>query len=158
MLQKPIPLFLSSCFFALVSAQTPTHRNVSIDDQSPLIDYVPRTSWSLTDAGDWDAGEGRAHMVTNDADAYATFRFIGVAFYYYSALWPYRVGTGIRVDGGPVTVIDQQDHDSAPTAENQGPSVRAQVLSSVTGLSNSEHTIQILPPPGYGVAVVDFFM
>ncbi|TFK24497.1 hypothetical protein FA15DRAFT_704482 [Coprinopsis marcescibilis] len=140
---------------AQVSAQT--FRNVSVDDQSSMITYVPSSSWRLTDPGEWDAGVGRAHMVTNDLSAYATFTFTGVAFFYYSAQWPYRVATGLSINGGPLSTIDQQDHGAAPT-ESVYPTIRANILAWAVGLPNQEHTIRVSVPPGYDVAVVDYFV
>jgi hypothetical protein len=64
------------CFLESVAGQT--QRNVTVDDQSSAITYGPSsTSWNLTEPGEWDAGDGRAHMLSQEADAVATFTFTG---------------------------------------------------------------------------------
>ena len=68
------------CVVAFVTGQTTAQnaRNVSFDDQDARITYLPsRSSWTLTEPGEWDAGDGRAHMLSDNPDAKASFKFTG---------------------------------------------------------------------------------
>lgn len=64
------------CIVDVVVGQTP--HNVSFDDQDARITYSPsRSVWTLTEPGAWDAGDGRAHMLSDNPDAKASFKFTG---------------------------------------------------------------------------------
>ncbi|TFK28307.1 hypothetical protein FA15DRAFT_652958 [Coprinopsis marcescibilis] len=119
-------------------------RNVSIDDQHPSITYIPKVAWRLTEQSDWDAGSGRAHMVTTEPAAYAEFRF--------------TVATFISIDEGPTILIDQEDHSAPSSMTSWEPTQAAQIVSQFLDLPNRQHVVRIYPPPEYSVAVVDFFV
>jgi hypothetical protein len=68
------------CVAAFIAGQTAAQnaRNVSFDDQDARITYSPsRSSWTLTEPGEWDAGDGKAHMLSDDPEARASFKFTG---------------------------------------------------------------------------------
>ncbi|KAG5354006.1 hypothetical protein J132_00755 [Termitomyces sp. J132] len=93
-------------------------------------------------------------MLTQDPAATATFKFTGVAVYYMSPLWPYRVNTAVSLDSGPVILLDLVDH-SRPNV-GQGPeTVQSQVIWGSGELSNTQHTLVISVGAGQPYAIVD---
>lgn len=145
------------CIVDLVAGQAP--RNVSFDDQDTRITYSPsRSVWTVTEPGEWDAGDGRAHMLSDNPQAKASFKFTGIALYYHAARWPYAVFTTLTIDGKD-TVLNLTDPDPAPGTPGLPPSHKSSVVFSATDLPNSEHdvTVSIGRGPEGNFAIVDFF-
>ncbi|KAF8165990.1 hypothetical protein B0H34DRAFT_794302 [Crassisporium funariophilum] len=129
--------------------------NVTVDDNDPTIVYAPDGSWSETDFDLMNLG-GR-HMVTSDPAATATFVFTGVAIYFFSPLWPFRVTTAISLDGVAPTLIILTD-DSVPPDDDGPETVPSHVVWSAQNLENIEHTLVMSVGPGEDLAVVDTLM
>lgn len=149
-----LPAATVFCLAGLVAGQTAS--NVTIDDQDARITYEPaRASWTLTDPGEWDAGEGRAHMLSDDTSAVATFTFTGVAFYYWAAMWPYPVLNTVTLDGS-ASLVNLTD-PNPPADAGLPPSRKSSVVFSATGLTNTTHTVRVSIGPGGNYAIVDQF-
>ncbi|KAF8165989.1 hypothetical protein B0H34DRAFT_743864 [Crassisporium funariophilum] len=144
----PYLFFSLSAWLHLVLAA----RNVTIDDQDPSIIYAPPGAWSKS--ADNALNSGGAHMLTQNPNATASFNFTGIAIYFLSPLWPYRVNTAVSLDSGPIALIDLVDH-SRPDA-GQGPeTVQSHVMWSATGLSNAQHNLRISVGAGQPFGIVD---
>lgn len=76
-------LFLLSSFHQIVYGR----RNVTIDDQNPLITYSPAASWNLSAPNGLDAGG--AHTLTADSTATANFTFTGAILLIPNVLNPF---------------------------------------------------------------------
>ncbi|KAF8660456.1 hypothetical protein AX16_001636 [Volvariella volvacea WC 439] len=137
----------------LANGQNTRLRNVTIDDSDPRIVYSPSDQWSL--ASPTELNVGGNHMLTSTPGAFAVFDFTGVAIYFMSPLWPYRVTTGLQLDAEPPELIELIDR-SRPTSEDGGPeTVESQVVWSRTGLENGTHTLTIFIAVDEPFAIVD---
>lgn len=96
-------------------------------------------------------------MVTPDTSATATFTFTGIAIYFYSPLWPFHVTTALSLDGESPQTIDLRDH-SVPPVDDGLETVASQVVWSLVGLENTEHTLVISVGTGEDIAIVDALM
>ncbi|KAF8967542.1 hypothetical protein BDZ97DRAFT_1755965 [Flammula alnicola] len=142
-----IRLFILA-WFHVVYAQ----RNVTFDDRDPSIVYAPAGAWVQSQNDTLDFGGG--HMLTQNPNATATFKFTGVAIYFLSPKWPYEVNTAVSLDSGPLFLIDLVDHTSPSTG--QGPeTVQSAVVWNATGLNDTQHTLVISVGPGQSFGIVD---
>jgi hypothetical protein len=70
---------------------------------------------------------------------------------------PFRVSTALSLDGEPAQLVDLQDYGSPVV--NDGPEmVQSQVVWSLLGLDNTEHTLVISVGEGEDIAIVDALM
>lgn len=81
----------------------------------------------------------------------------GIAIYFYSPLWPFRVSTALSLDGEPAQTIDLRDY-SVPRVNDGPETVQSQVVWSLVGLENTEHTLVISVGAGEDIAIVDALM
>jgi len=81
----------------------------------------------------------------------------GVAIYFLSPLWPYRVNTAISLDSSPVSLIELVDR-SQPDIGHGPETAPFRVVWSATGLANTQHTLQISVGAGQPFAIVDGLM
>ncbi|KIM38681.1 hypothetical protein M413DRAFT_447638 [Hebeloma cylindrosporum] len=151
MVLRQMPFLFYLLFLGAVQAL----RNVTIDDNDDSITYSPSSSWNETDFDELNIG-GR-HMVTSDTSATATFTFTGIAIYFYSPLWPFRVSTALSLDGEPAQTVDLTDY-TVPTVDDGPETVQSQVVWSLVGLENTEHTLVISVGAGEDIAIVDALM
>ena len=82
---------------------------------------------------------------------------LGIAIYFYSPLWPFRVSTALSLDGAPAQTVDLIDN-SVPTVDDGPETVQSQVVWSLVGLENTEHTLVISVGAGEDIAIVDALM
>ncbi|KAF9535204.1 hypothetical protein CPB83DRAFT_889107 [Crepidotus variabilis] len=126
--------------------------NVTVDDGDGRIAYAPAGAWAKSAQTSLNYGD--SHMLTQNPTATATFIFKGTAIYFLSPLWPYKVNTAVALDDAPPVLIDLVDH-SRPDA-GQGPeTVGSEVVWSVSGLENTQHTLHISVGAGQTFAIVD---
>ncbi|KAH9483673.1 hypothetical protein JR316_0003143 [Psilocybe cubensis] len=153
--ENEIIRLLSILLFMISSVLPGAHanQNVTVDDQDPSISYSPQGAWGLSANSSLDIGG--AHMLTQNPNGTAVFRFTGIAVYYLSPLWPYTVNTAVSLDSGNATLVDLVDH-SRPTSPDQGPeTVQSRVVWSATGLKNGPHELTMFVGAGQPFAVVD---
>ncbi|KAF5344237.1 hypothetical protein D9758_012344 [Tetrapyrgos nigripes] len=112
-------------------------QNVTVQESDPQITYT----------GDWNKNDpnslysGGSHALSEDVAATAVFNFTGVAVYYHSSLWPFRVTTVLTFDDGPEEVLDLYDHSVPNSPAN--PTVESVVLWNRTNLTDGQHTLKI---------------
>lgn len=82
---------------------------------------------------------------------------LGTAIYFYSPLWPFHVTTALSLDGQPPETVDLRDH-SVPPDVDAPETVQSQVVWSLVGLDNTEHTLVIFVGAGEDIAIVDALM
>ncbi|KAF8965887.1 hypothetical protein BDZ97DRAFT_1917899 [Flammula alnicola] len=131
-------------------------QNITVDDQDPLIAYLPtRPSWGIvTRSPQLDAGG--THMVTTDPHDTAMITYTFINFYFWVTLWPYHITTDISVDGHMPNTLDLEDH-SAPQAMGGPATVPSRVVYSYLGTQSVQHTIVISMHPGDNYSIVDMF-
>ncbi|KAH9483670.1 hypothetical protein JR316_0003140 [Psilocybe cubensis] len=152
----PLQLTLKLVLFLLISCSVlvGASHNVTVDDDdTSQIIYDPPDSWRETPFDPLNAG-GR-HRVTSDPDATATFTFTGTAIYFYAPLWPFEVTTAVSLDGNPPVTINLMDPATISPEEDAPETVQSQVVWSVDGLDNVEHTLVVSVALGDDHAVVD---
>ncbi|CAA7259471.1 unnamed protein product [Cyclocybe aegerita] len=137
----------------LVLAQQLT--SVIVDDQSPLINYVPSSSWTEVEGSNWDSGSG--HMVTEDPDAYAEISYTFVSFHCLSAKYPYEIKVDLSVDGVHDATVDLQDYNSTDDGSGAG-TIPSTVVASYNGTTNRAQTIRVSMASEGGYVVVDAFI
>ena len=82
---------------------------------------------------------------------------LGIAIYFYSPLWPFRVSTALSLDGASAQTVDLTDN-SVPTVDDGPETVQSQVVWSLVGLENTEHTLVISVATGEDIAILDALM
>lgn len=84
---------------------------------------------------------------------------LGVDVYYFSPLWPYKVGVDITVDSETPDFVDLLDPSYAGREISPGnpETIPSRVMWQKTGLSNTIHTVVVSMPPGGQFVVVDGF-
>ncbi|KAF8967536.1 hypothetical protein BDZ97DRAFT_1916822 [Flammula alnicola] len=148
-LRALVLVWLLCCLFIAVKADF----NVTVDDgDTALIIYEPPGSWQQTAFDALDSGG--QHTVTSDEAATATFTFTGVAIYFWSPLWPFRMTTAISLDGTNSELVDLRDH-SQPVVEGAPETSQSQVVWFRDGLDNTQHTLVISIGAGRNLAIVD---
>ncbi|KAF5344285.1 hypothetical protein D9758_012360 [Tetrapyrgos nigripes] len=90
-------------------------------DVAHYYDDSTSEGWNLNDPH--PLYNGGNHASSTDVTASATFNFTGVAVYYHSSLWPFRVTTVLQLDDEPEEVLDLYDHSvpnspGLPTVES----------------------------------------
>ena len=78
----------------------------------------------------------------------------GIAIYFFSPLWPFRVTTAVSLDGQPTELLDLEDHD-APFEQDGAETQPSQVVWWVDGLENTQHNLFISVGEGEDLAIVD---
>ncbi|KAF9535175.1 hypothetical protein CPB83DRAFT_843605 [Crepidotus variabilis] len=135
---------------ATVFSFTAADRNITLDDTDPSILYF----------GDWlptpfdQSNAGGTHKVTATPDASAALNFTGVAIYFYSPLWPFRVTTALSLDGQPSELLDLRDYD-APFLQDGPESQSSQVVWWADGLENTQHILNVSVGAGEDLAILD---
>jgi len=118
-------------------------KNVTYDNTDPSVTYLPSggLGWSLDLQEGLDYGG--THALADDIpNASATFKFTGVAVYYFSPLWPYNVSTVLSLDGGENFTVSL--FDQTATESSGGPPTQASAARyGFTGLSNDSHTLSM---------------
>lgn len=82
---------------------------------------------------------------------------LGIAIYFLSPLWPYRVTTAVSLDSGPTTLIDLVD-PSSPNIGTGPETAPYRVVWSATGLNDTAHSLRIFVGQGEPYAIVDGLM
>jgi hypothetical protein len=155
------------CISRIASAR----RNVSLDDDDPSIVY--HGNWLHTP---YDrTNRGGHHMVTADDSAYATLAFTGtfikalsqkpdfdnwipgVAIYFYSPLWPFRVTTAVSLDRDKSELIDLRDYD-VRFLQDGAETTRSEIIWSADGLENTSHTFNVSVGDGEDLAILDYLV
>jgi hypothetical protein len=146
-------------------------RNVSLDDSDDSIVY--HGNWLHTP---YDrTNRGGHHMVTADDRAYATLAFngklihtafpdtefdcwiSGVAIYFYSPLWPFKVTTAISLDGDKSDLIDLRDYD-VPLHQDGAETSRSEILWYADGMANTSHLLNVSVGDGEDLAILDYLV
>ncbi|KAF5344277.1 hypothetical protein D9758_012342 [Tetrapyrgos nigripes] len=113
-------------------------QNVTVQESDPQIVYAGK-GWNLNDPH--PLYNGGNHASSTDVTASATFNFTGVAVYYHSSLWPFRVTTVLQLDDEPEEVLDLYDH-SVPNSPGL-PTVESIVRWGRASLTDGQHTLKI---------------
>jgi hypothetical protein len=82
---------------------------------------------------------------------------IGIAIYFFSPLWPYRVNVAISLDSGHSQLVPLVD-TSRPDTGSGPATVASNVVWSSTGLDNIQHTISVSVAPEEPYAIIDGLM
>lgn len=141
-------------FFLLLSSVRSDY-NITVDDGSPSVVYRPPDSWNVSSQTNLNIGG--YHKLTVDSAAIANFTFTGVAVYFMSPRWPYRVNTQISLDSGAPILLDLVDH-SRPDARQGSETVQSEVIWGASNLSNTRHSLVMSVGPGQPYAIVDALM
>ncbi|KAL0950269.1 hypothetical protein HGRIS_010249 [Hohenbuehelia grisea] len=148
--------FVFALFLVVGVAGAHDVANVTLDDSSSNIRYFGK--WIKSTLGQSPLNYGGAHAVTALTNATAVIPFDGVAVYFMSPKWPFDMKTQLRLDNGPLELVDLTDRTRAVTPNartNATESLQSQVVWSKKGLSNTAHSLHVSVPPGYSFAIVD---
>jgi hypothetical protein len=126
-----LALVVSTLFFA----------DVVLGDFNVTVDS---TNGTIVFNGTWGENPspfaiGGSHAFSLDRNATASFNFTGVAIYYLAPLWPYTVNTLVTLDSNQSFVVNLTDSLSGTVGESEDEP--ATVLWSLTGLTNTQHTL-----------------
>lgn len=113
-------------------------------------------------------------MVTADNSAYATLAFngtfiypafpdtefdwiSGVAVYFYSPLWPFKVTTALSLDGDKSDLIDLRDYD-LPLHQDGAETANSEILWYADGLADTSHLLNVSVGDGEDLAILDYLV
>jgi hypothetical protein len=131
LLLSTLVLVVSTLFFA----------DVALGDLNVTVDS---TNGTIVFSGNWGENPspfaiGGSHAFSLDRNATASFNFTGIAIYYLAPLWPYTVNTLITLDSNQSFLVNLTGSLNGTIGDPEDEP--ATVLWSLTGLTNTQHTV-----------------
>ncbi|KAJ3526766.1 hypothetical protein NMY22_g10038 [Coprinellus aureogranulatus] len=150
-------LFIQLALLVLPLVAKAEPHNVTVDDWDPSVTWAG--SWSQTLPGFGRPYNGTYKTAKGDPNAYAEFKFKGVAVYFVSARWPYTVSTQLTLDpqspDAKPLLLKLEDYNTTTIHRDFG---LAKVLASATNLEYKEHTVRVDVGPNETYSVFDAFI
>lgn len=80
--------------------------------------------------------------------------FAGIAIYFYSPLWPFRVTTAVTLDSREHSLLDLRDYE-VPFHQDGSETAGWQIVWSMDDLDNTAHVLNVSVGVGEDLAILD---